>query len=609
MEEFIGRGIPPLSYGIPPYAILSHTWGKEEVTFQDIQGSEAQNKAGFSKILSCCEQAKRDGLEWVWIDTCCIDKTSSTELSEAINSMFAWYQESTVCYAFLEDVSPLNPFFPENEFKQARWFKRGWCLQELIAPRRVEFYAADWTDIGTKWSLHQQIEDTTGIPSEILLGPRSLITSYTIAQKMPWASERDTTRIEDQAYCLLGIFGISMSLLYGEGKRAFIRLQEEILKQTEDYSLLLWTDESSTDSFGTWTFGGVLPPSPRVFPRNGLFEPSQNRCDYRNIKSIFLHRDSDASKVLSQVSSTQWNPPQMTSRGLHIHMFVQKSPPIENTPSLFRHPWPKEISTELLLWTGCMYKDQYICIMLEQRMSGGVLKYARSMIHRIRLVNRADFSSFELAELYLITETRSSGGIIRIPENHKIDLEVILSTKCEETVSFVESDPPIKLGASHCPQSQQLHCLHLQTRVKLVVMRFQTTQPTSGIITDYFTVFFKQINDMPWCTIAVKPGTDPVPPEDYAIQDPFSHIFSNGCRQGGLVIEKLRNLLTGMWFILRPRQKTIKSAPFSHLNHFPPQDHGRRRRVATRHYTTLCASRYSLEHREANQNFLREFHG
>lgn len=101
MEEFIGRGIPPFGYGIPPYAILSHTWGKEEVTFQDMQGSEAQNKAGFSKILSCCEQAKRDGLEWVWIDTCCIDKTSSTELSEAINSMFAWYEESAVCYAFL----------------------------------------------------------------------------------------------------------------------------------------------------------------------------------------------------------------------------------------------------------------------------------------------------------------------------------------------------------------------------------------------------------------------------------------------------------------------------------------------------------------------------
>lgn len=135
-------------------------------------------------------------------------------------------------------------FFPEIEFKQARWFKRGWCLQELIAPGRIEFYAADWTDIGTKWSLYRQIEDTTGIPSEILVGPSSLMNSYTIAQKMSWASERDTTRKEDQAYCLLGIFGISMPLLYGEGERAFIRLQEEILKQTEDYSLLLRTDES-----------------------------------------------------------------------------------------------------------------------------------------------------------------------------------------------------------------------------------------------------------------------------------------------------------------------------------------------------------------------------
>jgi hypothetical protein len=296
MEEFIGQGTPPFDYGIPPYAILSHTWGEGEVTFQNMQGSEAQNKAGFSKILSFCEQAKRDGFEWVWVDTCCIDKTSSAELSEAINSMFTWYQQAAVCYAFLEDVPPLNPFFPEIEFKQARWFKRGWCLRELMAPGRVEFYAADWTDIGTKWSLHHQIEDTTGIPSEILVGPRSLMTSYTIAQKMSWASERATTRIEDQAYCLSGIFGISMPLLYSEGERAFIRLQEEILKQTEDYSLLLWTDASKLDRIGFETSGSVLPHSPSVFPRNSLYESSQQRCEYQNIKSIFLYQTLNLQK-------------------------------------------------------------------------------------------------------------------------------------------------------------------------------------------------------------------------------------------------------------------------------------------------------------------------
>ena len=154
---------------IPPYAILSHTWGTGEVTLQDIQRPDVQSKAGFSKIMGCCNQAKLDGIEWVWIDTCCIDKTSSAELSEAINSMYAWYKDSEVCYAFLADVPPLDPFFPTDAFEKARWFKRGWCLQELIAPRKIEFYAADWTEIGTRWSLHSQIERITGIPAAFLL--------------------------------------------------------------------------------------------------------------------------------------------------------------------------------------------------------------------------------------------------------------------------------------------------------------------------------------------------------------------------------------------------------------------------------------------------------
>ncbi|KAK4457239.1 heterokaryon incompatibility protein-domain-containing protein, partial [Cladorrhinum samala] len=226
---------------IPPYAILSHTWGEEEVTFQDFQSrSDREKKKGFTKITNCCLQAQRYSIEWVWIGTCCIDKTSSAELSEAIDSMYAWYRDSQVCYAFLEDVLAGNLKQTQREFAFARWFTRWWCLQELIAPLRIEFYGRDWVEIGTKYSLRYEIQRITKIPLEVLVYWNLKHSSSTIAQKMSWASERKTTRIEDQAYCLLGIFGVHMPLLYGEGRAAFRRLQEEIIKQTEDDSIFLW---------------------------------------------------------------------------------------------------------------------------------------------------------------------------------------------------------------------------------------------------------------------------------------------------------------------------------------------------------------------------------
>ncbi|KXX74108.1 Vegetative incompatibility protein HET-E-1 [Madurella mycetomatis] len=255
-----------LSGLVPPYAILSHTWGDQEVTFQEIDMPEREKKKGFAKILGCCRQAQMDLIEWVWIDTCCIDKSSSAELSEAINSMYAFYRNAEICYVFLEDVPGPDPNFPLDQFVAARWFTRGWCLQELIAPCNVEFYAADWAEIGTKLSLCNVIENITAIPESVLIGGE--LAQCSIAQKMSWASTRRTTRIEDEAYCLLGIFGVNMPMLYGEGRRAFYRLQEEIIKQTEDYTFLLWTlmphglvpdDEKRWPSAGTgfWSIVGV----------------------------------------------------------------------------------------------------------------------------------------------------------------------------------------------------------------------------------------------------------------------------------------------------------------------------------------------------------------
>ncbi|KAG7291049.1 hypothetical protein NEMBOFW57_001059 [Staphylotrichum longicolle] len=207
---------------IPPYAILSHTWGEEEVSYQEIDQPGRDRKKGFAKILGCCRQAVMDELQWAWIDTCCIDKTSSAELSEAINSMYAWYRDSHVCYVYLEDISSRGPGADG-------------------APYTVEFYSASWDEIGTKFGLCDEIEAVTTVPRAVLLGQDNAMEQCCIAQKMSWASTRETTRVEDEAYCLLGLFGINMPMLYGEGERVFQRLQEEIIRQTEDYSFLLWT--------------------------------------------------------------------------------------------------------------------------------------------------------------------------------------------------------------------------------------------------------------------------------------------------------------------------------------------------------------------------------
>ncbi|PMD16890.1 hypothetical protein NA56DRAFT_730642, partial [Hyaloscypha hepaticicola] len=185
---------------------------------------------GWSKVTGCCAQAALDGWEYVWIDSCCIDKTSSAELSEAINSMFRWYKKAEVCYAYLSDVSsasddPRN--FP-SQFSQSKWFTRGWTLQELLAPHYVDFFDQTWTWIGSKGSLNAVISQITGIADLVCYKEAS------VAQKMSWASYRETTRIEDLSYCLLGLFGVHMPPLYGEGENAFMRLQREIMNTTDD---------------------------------------------------------------------------------------------------------------------------------------------------------------------------------------------------------------------------------------------------------------------------------------------------------------------------------------------------------------------------------------
>ena len=230
------------------YAILSHVWQQPEMTFQELQALRLQPSSSQDtllaraapKIRECCRLAESHGYQWLWIDTCCIDRSSSAELSEAVNSMFAWYSRAHVCYAYLYDVPASGSLHRrDSAFRTSKWFSRGWTLQELIAPRNLMFLSQDWTMVGTKASLASLLEEITGIDADVLTFRRS-VADVSVARRMWWASTRKTTRIEDEAYSLMGLFGVHMPTIYGEGTRAFPRLQEEILKRTSDQTLFAW---------------------------------------------------------------------------------------------------------------------------------------------------------------------------------------------------------------------------------------------------------------------------------------------------------------------------------------------------------------------------------
>ncbi|KAG4426819.1 hypothetical protein IFR04_000250 [Cadophora malorum] len=306
----------PTSGKPPAYAILSHTWGEDEVIYQDLKkgkdNNKIVNKAGWRKIQFCAKQAAVDGLEYFWVDTCCIDKKSSSELTEAINSMYMWYESAAICYVYLVDLpggcprlvetrtqevitaelvdddtrvaesrllqssdkthrslpsqSDLPPFdveggtrLPErvwvSRLAGCLWFRRGWTLQELIAPVRLVFFGVDWNFVGSKIDLLYTLSDITGIDS-IALSHRCNLEELSIAKRLSWAARHSTTRIEDTAYSLLGLLNINMTLLYGEGERAFTRLQEEIIRRSADSSIFAWLRGADN---------GLLAPSPAYF--------------------------------------------------------------------------------------------------------------------------------------------------------------------------------------------------------------------------------------------------------------------------------------------------------------------------------------------------------
>ena len=252
---------------------------------------------------------------WIWIDTCCVDKTSSAELSEAINSMYAWYQGASMCIAYLQDVPDPTSIGPQSEdshtmimFRSSRWFTRGWTLQELIAPRTVVFVSEGWIPIGSKATLSKVLEEITGIPSSVLLFDCA-IEDISIAQRMSWAASRDTTRIEDRAYSLMGLFRVHMPTIYGEGKKAFLRLQEEIMKRSPDQTLFSW--HINHDMTG---------------PQSGLLAEDPKNFAYALCEPISL-------SVLSQASHTFLEALERDAGTIidHTDIFMQSSDGSEDT--------------------------------------------------------------------------------------------------------------------------------------------------------------------------------------------------------------------------------------------------------------------------------------
>ncbi|KAI8627208.1 heterokaryon incompatibility protein-domain-containing protein [Xylariaceae sp. FL1651] len=313
------------------YAILSHTWEDEEFSFQEFRSLDREDldrnrsKKGFGKIAKTCELAYQRGLSYAWVDTCCIDRSSSAELSEAINSMYSYYQNAAFCIAFISDLEPsLDPEVHfQHHFPNCRWLTRGWTLQELIASPMLAFFDASWTFRGTKSDWKALIAKETGVDEAILEDPQGL-PSIPIARRMSWASRRKTTRLEDMAYCLLGIFDINMPLIYGEGRKAFTRLQEEIAKGSCDLSLFAWRQEGSSPAYR-----GILAESPAEFAGSGGLK--------HRIRNAFLTNEFA-----------------ITNKGLRIQTALVNVPNVSedlvwNLGFSYRDDWPSHTSNG---WIG-----------------------------------------------------------------------------------------------------------------------------------------------------------------------------------------------------------------------------------------------------------------
>ena len=289
---------------ITRYAILSHTWfaDKDEPTFEDLTNGTGKEKPGYEKIRFCGKQAGQDGLRYFWVDTCCINKETDAELSQAINSMFRWYHNATRCYVYLSDV-PRSPFDTndklniqswDSDFWKSRWFTRGWTLQELLAPHSVEFFSKEGKRLGDKNSLEQQIQEITGIPALALQG--APLSQLGVDKPFLWMDHRQTKLDEDKVYSLLGIFDVAMPLSYGEGwTNAFQRLREVIDKRQTCVKDLRLTDPRDDKKRIEETKGGLLEDSYHWILKNPDFQRWRN--DQQN-RLLWIKGDPGKGKTM-----------------------------------------------------------------------------------------------------------------------------------------------------------------------------------------------------------------------------------------------------------------------------------------------------------------------
>ncbi|KAL8926126.1 MAG: hypothetical protein Q9172_001913 [Xanthocarpia lactea] len=380
---------------LPPYAILSHTWADGEVSFQVIGNDVARDMPGYEKIRRSCAFARFQGYEYIWIDTCCIDKKSSAELSEAINSMYTWYSRAAVCYAFMSDVTrgSHDPAF-QQFFQNSRWFSRGWTLQELLAPKHFQFYNHEWQYIGNKSSLLSLISGATGIDEMYINDPKSIYNA-SIGARMSWASTRRTTRTEDEAYCLLGIFDINMPLLYGEGHKAFIRLQHEIAKVSDDESLFAWHTKAMV--------AGPFAPDALAFRHCGDI--------------LTLSTPSTARESVREASM-------ITNRGLRLEVRCRKLPFTSlhghSTIDRLYSDLESSAKTYILLVLNCAHRgreDRPITIILMQKSQNQYIRFlpAEIMVFERYLMDSTDNDVEGLPQRIYIQEMEYRGGLVRPP--------------------------------------------------------------------------------------------------------------------------------------------------------------------------------------------------
>ncbi|KAL4069937.1 heterokaryon incompatibility protein-domain-containing protein [Scleroderma yunnanense] len=344
------------------YAILSHRWIEQEVDYDEMtqlakmeeeERDDIRQRDGYRKILDGCEQAKRDGYKWLWVDTCCINKESSAELSEAINSMYRWYQNSRICYAYLHDVpdssfpasSNMTTYPDFNGFPE--WFSRGWTLQEMIAPSNVQFFNKYWQPLGDKRSLAHALADITRVPQRILMDGLSS-NRPCVAQIMSWAANRTTTRVEDRAYSLLGLLDVNMPMLYGEGTKAFHRLQLEIIRMSNDQSIFAWSFR------GSGRTGSILADDPSFFRE--CFEMELMDPD-EFIQSFEL---AIPEEELRSIEKDRLGVFPITNRGIQIWLPLR---PLNVSRSVFKawlpcrtHPSLPLVSITLALWKSNYYR-------------------------------------------------------------------------------------------------------------------------------------------------------------------------------------------------------------------------------------------------------------